>query len=393
MLHCFGFFFSIFFFLPNYCNSTTCKTNTLPPYHESVRSQRPGCRDRERADRAKKPPPGRRGARRRLGGRLQPPLSVCLSGASLGRSASGPGDARALCGARRGVSVTDAARRSVRPSVRPRLLWHRGGSGQGVWGAVTSAGLGAGVAPRLACTKAKPSEPNTKRRSRPGGDERVFGCVLFFVARGGAAPRPGVVPSPPPPGAGSPSAPRGAAGGAAPAGASLLRPPLCAGLGGRPLPAQPRSSGLKESVNLSAPNTSVRNQSSRNLNKKVLLGDPFQYSTEENWKKRLVYMAVEPALASCSSFPFREGFRHRFVSLAPCCRPSPSRRGLGKWVQSPEPSSSRANALPRAHGAAEPPTRGRWCRWHRAGPSTAAAELGLPRAGCRRPAPIAAFFL
>lgn len=96
-------------------------------------------------------------------------------------------------------------------------------------------------------------------------------------------------------------------------------------------------------------------------------------------------MALEPALASCSSFPCREGFRHRFVSLAPCCRPSPSRHGLGKWVQSPEPSSSRANALPRAHGAAEPPAHGRWCRWHRAGPGTAAAELGLPRAGCRRP--------
>lgn len=222
------------------------------------------------------------------------------------------------------------------------------------------AGLGAGVAPRLACTKAKPSEPNTRRRSWPGGgDERVFGCVLFFGTRGGAAP---------PPGAGAPS------------------PPPSAGLGGRPLPAHPRSSGLKESVNLSAPNTSVRNQSSRNLNQKVLLGDPFQYSTEENWKKRLVvYMALEPALASCSSFPCREGFRHRFVSLAPCCRPSPSRHGLGKWVQSPEPSSSRANALPRAHGAAEPPARGRWRRWHRAGPGTAAAELGLPRAGCRRP--------
>lgn len=159
-------------------------------------------------------------------------------------------------------------------------------------------------------------------------------------------------------------------------------PPLSAGLGGRPLPTHPRSSGLKESVNLSAPNTSVRNQSSRNLNKKVLLGDPFQYSTEENWKKRLVYMAVEPALASCSSFPFREGFWHRFVALAPCCRPSPSRHGLGKWVQSPEPSSSRANALPRAHGVAEPPACG--C-WRRAGPSTVAAELGLPQAGCRRP--------
>lgn len=56
MLHCFGFFFfSIYFifFLPNYCNSTMCKTNALSPYHESVRSQRPGCRDRERADRAK----------------------------------------------------------------------------------------------------------------------------------------------------------------------------------------------------------------------------------------------------------------------------------------------------------------------------------------------------
>lgn len=81
----------------------------------------------------------------------------------------------------------------------------------------------------------------------------------------------------PPPGAGLLAAPRGAAG--APS------PPPSAGLGGRPLPAHPRSSGLKESVNLSAPNTSVRNQSSRNLNQKVLLGDPFQYSTEENWKK------------------------------------------------------------------------------------------------------------
>lgn len=87
-------------------------------------------------------------------------------------------------------------------------------------------------------------------------------------------------------------------------------------------------------------------------------------------------MALEPALASCSSFPCREGFRHRFVSLAPCCRPSPSRHGLGKWVQSPEPSSSRANALPRAHGAAEPPARGRWRRWHRAGRQSS---------GCRGP--------
>lgn len=180
--------------------------------------------------------PGQEGSREEArGGGLQPPLSIP------------PARGRA----RRSVLVAAPARGSV----HPRLLWPRAGR----CGAVILAGLGAGVAPRLACTKAKPSEPNTRRRSRPGGgDERVFGCVLFFGARGGAAP---------PPGAGAPS------------------PPPSAGLGGRPLPAHPRSSGLKESVNLSAPNTSVRNQSSRNLNQKVLLGDPFQYSTEENWKK------------------------------------------------------------------------------------------------------------
>lgn len=252
MLHCFGFFFQFilfFFFLPNYCNSTTCKTNALSPYHESVRSQRPGCRDGERGPQGKKPPPGRRGAGRRLGaGGLQPPLSIP------------PARGRA----RRSVLVAAPARGSV----HPRLLWPRAGR----CGAVILAGLGAGVAPRLACTKAKPSEPNTRRRSRPGGgDERVFGCVLFFGTRGGAAP---------PPGAGLLAAPRGAAGAA-----GAPSPPPSAGLGGRPLPAHPQSSGLKESVNLSAPNTSVRNQSSRNLNQKVLLGDPFQYSTEENWKK------------------------------------------------------------------------------------------------------------
>lgn len=173
MLHCFGllFFFSIyfiFFFLPNYCNSTTCKTNALSPYHESVRSQRPGCRDGERGPQGKKPPPGRRGAGRRLGaGGLQPPLSIP------------PARGRA----RRSVLVAAPARGSV----HPRLLWPRAGR----CGAVILAGLGAGVAPRLACTKAKPSEPNTRRRSRPGGgDERVFGCVLFFGTRGRAAPPP-----------------------------------------------------------------------------------------------------------------------------------------------------------------------------------------------------------
>lgn len=61
-------FILFFFFLPNYCNSTTCKTNALSPYHESVRSQRPGCRDGERGPQGKKPPPGRRGAGRRLEG-------------------------------------------------------------------------------------------------------------------------------------------------------------------------------------------------------------------------------------------------------------------------------------------------------------------------------------
>lgn len=74
----------------------------------------------------KKPPPGRRGAGRRLGGRLQPPLSV--RPAPLGQSTARPGDARALCGARRSVLVADPACCSV----HPRLLWHGGGPGQGV---------------------------------------------------------------------------------------------------------------------------------------------------------------------------------------------------------------------------------------------------------------------
>lgn len=98
--------------------------------------------------------PGQEGSREEArGGGLQPPLSIP------------PAQGRA----RRSVLVAAPARGSV----HPRLSWPRAGR----CGAVILAGLGAGVAPRLACTKAKPSEPNTRRRSRPGGgEERVFGC-------------------------------------------------------------------------------------------------------------------------------------------------------------------------------------------------------------------------
>lgn len=251
MLHCFGllFFFQFilfFFFLPNYCNSTTCKTNALSPYHESVRSQRPGCRDGERGPQGKKPPPGRRGAGRRLEG----------GGSSLLSPSPRPGDARG------------EAFWSLPRLVAPSILGCCGPE-QGVvvplfWQALGPASHRGSLVPK----------PNPRNQIRGAGLGLGGVMSAFLVAFCSLGLVDGLLP---PPGAGLLAAPRGAAG--APS------PPPSAGLGGQPLPAHPRSSGLKESVNLSAPNTSVRNQSSRNLNQKVLLGDPFQYSTEENWKK------------------------------------------------------------------------------------------------------------
>lgn len=170
MLHCFGFFFQFILFFFSFRITVTVPRakpmlflHTTSPFEAKDR----GAEMENGAHRAKSLPRagGEQGGG--SGGGLQPPLSIP------------PARGRA----RRSVLVAAPARGSV----HPRLLWPRAGR----CGAVILAGLGAGVAPRLACTKAKPSEPNTRRRSRPGGgDERVFGCVLFFGTRGGAAPPP-----------------------------------------------------------------------------------------------------------------------------------------------------------------------------------------------------------